>query len=212
MTDNPKSPPRVSSYLQYLPALQQSDEFLGRFLLALEQILSGLTPREPEDPIPEQPGLEQYVDRIDRYFNPAEAPADFLPWLATWVAASLEEEWNEDFKRQFIANIVPLYRLRGTKAGVKKLLELYTKEQVTIYEFDSPPHYFQVEIILNEVNLEKLRREQQIAMRILDLQKPAHTFYGLQVLIPAMQIRNKDLKNGIVVGRTTILGTITQSA
>lgn len=210
---NNNSSQRISSYLQYLPALQQNDEFLGRFLLAIERILSGFTPSEPNDKIPEQPGLEEYIDNIHIYFNPGQfqgeggtAPADFLPWLASWVAASLQEEWDEDFKRKFISNIVPIYRLRGTKAGVKKLLEIYTGEEVKIYEFDQPAHYFQVEMTLSET-AENLRRKQQIARTILDLQKPAHTFYSFQVLVPTMQIRNKDVENGIVVGRTTILGT-----
>ncbi len=206
---------RVSSYLEYLPALQQSDKFLGRFLLAMECILSGLTASESDDRITEQPGLEEYVERSHTYFNPGlsandagAAPADFLPWLASWVALSLLEEWPEDFKRQFLANIVPLYRMRGTKTGVQKLLEIYTGEAVNIYEpLDEPAHYFQVEIILPEPDLQKLQRKRQIAKAILDQQKPAHTFYSLQVLVPTMQIRNNDLRNGLIVGQTTILGT-----
>lgn len=207
------NPDRISSYLQYLPYLQQSDEFLGHFLLAIERILSGFILKDSDDIIPDQLGLEEYIDRIHTYFNPGlskedtgTAPADFLPWLASWVAASLQEEWDEDFKRKFISNIVPLYRLRGTKAGLKKLLEIYTGEEVKIYEFDRPAHYFQVEMTLSET-AENLRRKQQIAKTILDLQKPAHTFYSFQVLVPTMQIRNQDLQNGIIVGRTTILGT-----
>ena len=208
---NPRD--RISSYLQYLPYLQQSDEFLGHFLLAIERILSGFTTKDSDDIIPNQLGLEEYIDRIHTYFYPGlsredaeTAPADFLPWLASWVAASLQEDWDEDFKRKFISNIVPLYRLRGTKAGIKKILEIYTGEEVKIYEFDQPAHYFQIEMTLSET-AENLRRKQQIAKNILDLQKPAHTFYSFQVLVPTMQIRNKDLQNGIIVGRTTILGT-----
>ncbi|MBD2184296.1 phage tail protein I [Aerosakkonema funiforme] len=211
MPDN--NPDRISSYLQYLPYLQQSDKFLGHFLLAIERILSGFTPKDSDDIMPNQLGLEEYIDRIHTYFNPGlsteesgTAPADFLPWLASWVAASLQEEWDENFQRKFISNIVPLYRLRGTKAGMKKILEIYTGEEVKIYEFDRPAHYFQVEMTLSET-AENLRRKQQIAKTILDLQKPAHTFYSFQVLVPTMQIRNKDLQNGIIVGRTTILGT-----
>ena len=207
------NPDRISSYLQYLPYLQQSDEFLGHFLLAIERILSGFTLKDSDDIFPNQLGLEEYIESIHTYFNPGlsreetgTTPADFLPWLASWVAASLQEEWDEDFKRKFISNIVPLYRLRGTKAGMKKLLEIYTGEEVKIYEFDQPAHYFQVEMTLSET-AENLRRKQQIAKTILDLQKPAHTFYSFQVLVPTMQIRNKDLQNGIIVGRTTILGT-----
>jgi hypothetical protein len=37
----------LSSYLEYLPAYLQSDPFLGRFLLAFEQSLSGIPAFEP---------------------------------------------------------------------------------------------------------------------------------------------------------------------
>ena len=209
---------RVSSYLEYLPAHLQSDAFLRGFLLAMERILTGLTPGKPDDIIAAQ-GLEYYLDRIHIYFTVTadkaenQTPADFLPWLASWVAASLREDWDENFKRQFIGNIATLYRLRGTKAGVKRLLNLYTGEEVKIYEFDQPAHYFQVEMSLIERNPENLRRKQQIAKSILDLQKPAHTFYTLRIRVPTMKIKNDVTegytnRKGIIVGRTTLLGTI----
>ncbi|WP_448573737.1 phage tail protein I [Trichothermofontia sp.] len=217
-------PQRVSSYSQYLPAILQSDPFISRWLLAFERCLSDLSPGEPGDPLPEQLGFEMLLDRIHTYFqavpSPQEArvtPSEFLPWLASWVALSLREDWPDDLKRRFISQMVPLYRLRGTKAGIKRLLELYTGEEVTIYELADPPHYFQVEMTLsvNPSDRERLRRQQQIARAILDQEKPAHTFYYLQVLTPSLQIRNDpvDPDNpegppvGIWVGVNTLLGT-----
>ena len=69
MTTDPTSE-RVSRYLDYLPAILQEDPFIGRFLLAFERILSGLAPRDPNDPIPDQLALEEYINRIHTYFNP----------------------------------------------------------------------------------------------------------------------------------------------
>ena len=75
------TPNQMSTYLQYLPAILQENAdaqgvtFLGRFLLAFEQILSGLGD-------PEQPGLEEIIGGIvgpdgqmqlaslARYFDP----------------------------------------------------------------------------------------------------------------------------------------------
>ncbi|NEQ86448.1 MAG: phage tail protein I, partial [Moorea sp. SIO2I5] len=115
--------------------------------------------------------------------------------------------------RRFISNIVPLYRQRGTKAGVKQMLELYTQEDVKIYEFEQPAHYFQVTITLNERDPKLLQRQEEIAKAIVNQEKPAHTFYALRVLIPGMQIINEptDSKPGIIVGETTLLGTTTIS-
>src|SRR5262249_40193319 len=134
---------RVSSYLTHLPALFQEDPFVGRFLLAFERILSGLKPPDSDEPrlatggeTSEQPlGLEEIVDKISTYFVPGpqlapaeRAPAGFLPWLASWVALSVREDWEEEEKRRFISRIVSLYRHRGTKYGLEQILETYTGE------------------------------------------------------------------------------------
>lgn len=205
---------RVSSYLDYLPAIFRQDVFAGRFLLAFERVLSGLHPPEPDDPLPQQPGLEALIEELHRYFDPAPAapeqgrtPETFLPWLAGWVGLSLRQDWSEEEKRRFLSQIVTLYRWRGTKQGLQRMLETYTQEPVEIYEFDAPAHYFQVEITLSVRDPRLLRRKEKIARAIIDQEKPAHTFYALTVLTPAMQIRN-DLETGLRLGVNTLLGTI----
>ncbi|NDJ16458.1 phage tail protein [Myxacorys almedinensis] len=211
----------VSDYLNYLPASFRDDPFMGRFLLTFQRLLNGRIPGDTQDPFPDQLGFEEYLDRIHTYFNPGQskeqvgtAPPEFLLWLAGWVALSLREDWDESTKRRFISQIVPLYRKRGTKAGVKEMLELYTQEQVTLYEFEHPAHYFQVEMTLSEQDRGTLRRKQQIARTILDREKPAHTFYTLRVLVPTMQIRNdydwsEGRQIGLRIGMNTLLGTTT---
>jgi phage tail-like protein len=223
---SPLDPSRLSSsYLTYLPALFQEDAFLGQFLLAFEQILSGgiLSDRE-------QPGLEDYIDEIYTYFKPYVRPEEagsakaqsqvtpnaFLPWLASWVALSLRDDWDERTRRGFISKMVPLYQKRGTKAGLKELLELYINvdkrekvDNVEIYEFETPVHYFQVTMSLQERG--DLPRKQAIARAILDQEKPAHTFYSLQILFPTMQIINapnaSQNEEGLYLGQNTLLGT-----
>ena len=75
---------QVSSYLEHLPAVFQQDagkdgvNFIGRFLLAFENILSGLKGSDEK-------GLEEIIDRIHTYFDPDLTPSEFLPWLAGWV-------------------------------------------------------------------------------------------------------------------------------
>jgi hypothetical protein len=80
-------PESVSTYRQYLPTILQNDVLIGKFLLAFENILSGLE----ETPSQEQiitantqnvTGLEEIVDNIHLYFNPQQTPEEFLPWLA----------------------------------------------------------------------------------------------------------------------------------
>ena len=225
-------PERTSSYLNYLPAVfqqvgeGQSAFFIGRLLLAFERVLSGLGD-------PAQPGLEETIDRIHTYFDPGptqpgrpviekeRAPAEFLPWLASWVALSLREDWEEEEKRRFISRIAPLYRLRGTKVGLAEMLRTYTGMEVDIREFHeplqigvtfalgvdtliggAPAHYFFVHMILENPDPTSFARKEQIARAIIDQEKPAHTYYDLQIQTPTIQIGIRS-----TVGVNTILGT-----
>lgn len=196
-----KKSQEISSYLQYLPALLQSDNFLGRFLLAFEEILSGLEssnshPNIIDSNSSDSLGLEEIIDNIHLYLDPSKTPDEFLPWLASWVAVTLREDWDLRAKRDFISKIVPLYRLRGTKAGLEQMLKIFLgnqNEEVRIYEFDLPAHYFQVELELASQDLKEYRRKEKIARAIIDKEKPAHTFYALQIQMPTMRIVSETL-------------------
>lgn len=189
-----------SDYTQYLPATLQADDLVDRFLLAFEQILTGSDfPSEINPDIIDRssshpPGLEAVIESIHTYFNPDLTPEEFLPWLASWVALSLRNDWKTPTKREFIKQIVPLYRLRGTQDGLAQVLSLYLKsvklpENVTIYEEDYfPDHYFQVELRLPKLESSRYWQQVRIARAIIDQEKPAHTYYGLKIQVPSMQI------------------------
>lgn len=49
---------------------------------------------------------------------------EFLDWLASWVDLVLDHSWTLDKKRQVIAEIMALYRLRGTAQGMSLLINL----------------------------------------------------------------------------------------
>ncbi|MEG4069224.1 phage tail protein I [Microcoleus sp. Pol11C2] len=190
MTSSPKP---LSSYLDYLPAALQEDPFLGQFLLAFEAILSGVSVEST--PI----GFEKTLAEIHTKFSASTTPEEFLPWLAGWVALSLRDDWDEQVKRDFIQRIVPLYHQRGTKAAMKKLLQIYLQKQVNsqdesvteyveIFEFDRIPHYFQVQLRLDSQDFNEYRRKETVARAIIDREKPAHTIYALQILMPTMRL------------------------
>jgi len=189
----------VSTYQQYLPAILQEDTVIGQFLLLFETILSGEDTVSSKAQIitedtQEPPGLEEIIDNIHLYFNPQQTPDEFLPWLAGWVALSLRNDWKVEVKRAFIQKIVGLYRLRGTKAGLIEILSIYLKnsgfgEKVEVFDqFTNFPHYFQVQLTLNDRDPEKYWRQAKIAQAIIDQQKPAQTFYSLKILVPTMQL------------------------
>lgn len=209
----------MSRYLDYLPAVFREHPFTGQLLLAFEAMLvTGADSVEGED----VEGLEQTISRVPEFLDPATAREDFLPWIAGWVALSLRADWDVDTKRGFIREIVPLYRQRGTLAGLQRMLEIYLRawgKSVVIFdEFDQPAHFFQVQLTLRDVNPAALRRTQEIARAIIDQEKPAHTFYALRVVIPTMRLVSEQLKRDVehppellILGRNTWLGTTVRS-
>jgi phage tail-like protein len=203
----------VSSYVEHLPVILQQGSLVGRLLLAFEAILSGgvAPPEGSTRPLPE--GLEQILERADVYFDPAAAPEEFLPWLAQWAAASLRDDWSVETKRSFIGQIIPLYKMRGTRAGIEAALRLVMGD-VDVHEigiqqayfvalpfevgepplrtqgFDEgvPPHHFLVVLRVAERDPARLARTVQQVREIIDREKPAHTTYGLRIEYPAMRI------------------------
>lgn len=148
---------RSSKYVQYLPRIYQTGnddsdkgEFLGRLLMAFEQILAGKTEQH------ETLGIEELLDSFDMYLDAKQTPPQFLEWLAGWVALELEDGIGfngvEDIKqrgdapkqilplsekritinRKMIGTIVQLYKKRGTLSGLLEYLQLYAGEEATV--------------------------------------------------------------------------------
>jgi phage tail-like protein len=208
----------VSSYTRYLPAVLQEDPMMGRLLLAFEKLLAGFPVAVPGDPLVNQTGIEANLDELARYFRPgpgapdrSRTPDAFVPWLAGWLGLSLRDDWDGETRRRFLANVVPLYRLRGTRGGLVALLNLYVDQPdaVTVFEFDAPPHFFQVEIVQTQRDPVLLARMDRCVRAIIEAEKPAHTVYGLRILFPTMQIIDApaSASDGIYVGVNTTLGS-----
>ncbi len=114
--------PRVT-YLQYLPAVYQTDPvskaFLEKFLSIFEATAAS---------------IDTTIDQIARYFDPAGVPAEFLEWLAAWLNLVFDPSWSEATRRRLLRNTPELYRLRGTLAGLKRLIELALGINIQILE------------------------------------------------------------------------------
>jgi len=192
--------------IRYLPAIFQEakpDSLLVNALLAFEKILLG---RDDDAPAGVR-GLEQIIADLSSYFDPRRAPRDFLPWLAGWVALTWRADLGEERQREVIARIVPLYRIRGTRAGVSEMIRLFTRGQAEIREPDdfefqiavhstigvdtmlggSPPHTFVVHFtppahpeLMPADPTEHHRRLREIVSWVIEMAKPAHTAYTLK--------------------------------
>ncbi len=210
----------INRLLQRLPSLYQDNDFLDRFLAAFEKILFGRDP-EPGILFPFD-GLEESIAGLSTIFDPYETPEKFLEWLSDWTSFTLRSDLDITKQRDFIANIIQLYRRRGTKENLKKLLSIFTVGTPAVMESASSefqigvhstigqdtvlgggaPHFFQVTISLPRESPESLERQMAIAQALIELEKPAHTHYTLEVTYPSMQI-------GVysTIGVDTLLGT-----
>src|SRR5438045_122149 len=79
-------------WIQFLPGVyQDSDEenadFLQRFLLISAHLTSG---------------IEERLEYLHEAFDPRVTHAEFLPWLASWLAMPVLEEWAGDKRRETI--------------------------------------------------------------------------------------------------------------
>ena len=203
--------------------------FAGRFLLAFERILLGLGKISPEIPEPGleeilaggQIKIRDNSDRertvslkgIERYFEPGylesearlveehqRTPSDFLPWLASWLALTLREDWDDLRQAELIAKAAQLYRLRGTKQGLEEFLRIYTRLGVQIDEPVDTPFFFQVHVLLPTRDPNLLKQQTEISRAIIEMQKPAHTYYELFVDTQTLQIGFHS-----TVGRDTLI-------
>ncbi|MGP3686804.1 phage tail protein [Streptomyces sp. IBSNAI002] len=94
---------------EQLPALYADDDFAQRFTAGLDTVLAPVF---------------SVLDNLPAYFDPRLAPADFLPWLATWVGGVDDPRWPLELRREAVARAVELHRWRGTRRGLTEALRL----------------------------------------------------------------------------------------
>ncbi len=154
-------PPR-SSFLQHLPSFFTKDSLMDRFLLIFESILAP---------------IEQTVDHTPLILDPRTLPADLLPWVASWLDLTLNENWPESRRRDLIRAASELYRWRGTRQGLSRYLEIYVGVTPELEDEVDTPHTFRVTL--------RVPAEQQVdealVRAIIEAEKPAHTAYELQI-------------------------------
>jgi phage tail-like protein len=95
------------------------EPFGARFISALDTVLA--------------PVLAT-LDNVESYFDADTTPEDFLAWLGSWVAASVDAGWPEDRRRAFVGQAAELYRRRGTADGLRDHVQIHTGGVVEVIE------------------------------------------------------------------------------
>jgi len=207
MSSDPKPPGEL---MKYLPSIFHEDKLLAEYLSAFEKILFG----EADSHLL---SLESIIAASARYFSPKDAPEDFLPWLASWMAFGLRADMSVALQREFLSRVISLYKKRGTPDGLKELLRIFTGGEPTILEGDDlaltdnkewkeagafqkwksdekPEHAFAVLLSFMKASQHEARRSTDIdrkitiAFALIDLEKPAHTLFYLVPVFPSMRL------------------------
>lgn len=260
--DNPAKSP--SSYLQYLPEVFRTPPspgtaaFLGRFLKIFEALLSGRGDAKPLPDGSKITGLENILDRYPDTLDPLLAPADlsadglplnseFLSYLASWLALSLDQNWPLAKRRRWVQRIVPLYQRRGTRAALDEYLAMFVGAQARVDEprgfvlgkinnlkqastlgvdtfLGVPAYFFRVcinygfpanvaqraGIAAEPFDIGVWRIISKSTRAIVDLEKPAHTYYQLDARTPGIilgfrQVDGQPVKQRATLGGDTLI-------
>lgn len=175
-----------SRLLTYLPEIfgeGEDADFLGRYLMIFETISDQ---------------MDQLIAGLSDRFEASVTPEAFLPWLASWIGAVVEEGWPVARRRAILARAMDLHRWRGTVRGLSEHIQLYTgfKPEIvergdgmslgretqlgfqTVLGRGDRPHHFSVVLRVpdpSEFDRARLRT-------VIEAQRPAHTTYSLFLL------------------------------
>jgi phage tail-like protein len=155
-------PTDASNWLKYLPAIYSDDQFIGRYLLIFESILSPIS---------------WVIDNFDMFLSPEVAPPEWLQWMAAWFDVIVVPELPIARQRAIVEQLGWLFFRRGTKAGLERLLTLYFGTKPEIVESSDEAH-FSVKLYLSESNV---KLDHDIVDRLIMAHKPAHASYTLEI-------------------------------
>lgn len=182
------------SFMKYLPEFYTSNQenfnFLNRFLGVYQSMILD---------------LQEDIFNISRYMDSDCADEEFLQWLSQWVAIDDTFMWSEKKLRKFIKKSFYLYKMKGTKEGLSRIIELYTGKAPVISETYEIMNCYDKNVYREKY--QKLYGEDSYSFtvfieeryvptnqkllelkRIVDLYKPAHTVANVVVLKPFMNL------------------------
>lgn len=165
----PGVPENRSNYLDLLPGIYQDSEFLARFLLIFEHILSP---------------VDRTVANIPEYFDAGITPPEYIQWLASWLGIALDARWPVERQRAVVLAAPELFRWRGTRRGLSQFIELYTGsppeiDQPTLREIAADRNRaYRFSVRIRVPRSAALSR--QLVESIIELEKPAFAACSLE--------------------------------
>ncbi len=188
-----------TDWLGRLPAVFSGDPAGAGFLFRYLSLPDG-----------ELADLDARAAARDLLLEPFGTPAEALSWIASLFGLALDERWSEGARRQLLAEVICLWRRRGTLGALTRMLEIYLGVRPVIIEswrlravggagggtgvgqvggglvagdFAQYAHRFSVMVprLLDQ-------DQQQCVRDLLDLYRPAHTLYDLCTVGAGMRV------------------------
>lgn len=197
----------VGSYIDYLPEIYHGSDFVGRFMMLFESFWKP---------------IRQQIDQVHHYFDPDLTPSGFLPWLASWLGVTWDENLTEERKRELLRAAISLYQRCGTRGALEDYLRIYTAGEVEIVEHRAQnfslgpetrlgaaaalgrqnlPHTFSVNLQVDEQEIARMdtrdpaRNESAYRQKleaVIEARKPAHTAFRLNLTVGNFKSQNQE--------------------
>jgi phage tail-like protein len=111
------------------------------------------------------------------YFDPHTCPPELLEWLASWLDLAVNNHWPEARRRRLLAEATDLYRWRGTRYGMTRMIEVCTGLTPEISDSIATPFVFRVQL--------HIPAESDVDAALIDdlvrFHKPAHAGYVIEL-------------------------------
>ena len=114
--------PQVS-FVDYLPEVYRKDSDVDSFLARFMGIFQSM-----------YVDLEDDIDYIALKFDADRTTKDFLSWMSEWLSIKDASVWGEKRLRHLIKESVKIYKMKGTRKAVAKIVEEYAGIEPTIVE------------------------------------------------------------------------------
>lgn len=189
------------TWLSYLPEIYQENQvsasFLERYLAIFQTLYEEMTEK---------------IENTPKLLDPSAGEKGLLHELADWFSIEKQELWNEEQLLYLVQNAWRFGRMRGTVAGIRELVRLYTGREPYIVEYHKiqpffdggekerlfkklyAAHRWQFALLISEEDMGQEKRL-SVLQQIVDLAKPAH-----------MECRIVMLKPYIFLGQHSYLG------
>ena len=151
--------PRFDYAKSYLPSVYQRDResasFLKRFLANFEGAWSE---------------LEGRIRSAEMLLDVDACPDDYLSWLGQWLGIAFDDDLDESRRRLFLSHAIELYRQRGTKAGLLRMLRLSTDRCVNdtlfteaVFDPSHPYNQFAIRLVESFESLSDSSASEEVA-------------------------------------------------